>query len=292
MRARNVLTQTNDMRKLMGLPLLTENGGNTIKDIKKKVLNESEIEYEDDQWLVIEKDNEDDEEIEELDETTSAEATEKESIGAPVNDMVREDKDDSGISSTEDTTYEEGVLKNGSTGPEVKKLQNLLNITVDGNFGTTTEAAVKKYQQNNGIAADGIVGPETWAKLEGGERQIKESVTDYSQYNITKDLITEQDQAVRVKIPMGTPPPLSILKILEKYSGKKNISAKISVSGPQIDIRIDGDSNLYSGNKLRPGASVDSGGALGWLEVGVPEDEEVEKHPKVTPWNKNGGIVR
>ena len=41
MRPRNVLTETNDMRKLMGLPLLKEDSGDSIKDIKKKVLNEN-----------------------------------------------------------------------------------------------------------------------------------------------------------------------------------------------------------------------------------------------------------
>jgi len=40
MRPRNVLTQTNNMRRLMGLPLLKENSGDSIKDIKKKVLSE------------------------------------------------------------------------------------------------------------------------------------------------------------------------------------------------------------------------------------------------------------
>ena len=41
MRPRNVLTETNDMRRLMGLPLLSENTGDSVKDIKKKVLNEN-----------------------------------------------------------------------------------------------------------------------------------------------------------------------------------------------------------------------------------------------------------
>lgn len=41
MRPRNVLTETNDMRRLMGLPLLSEDTGDSIKDIKKKVLNET-----------------------------------------------------------------------------------------------------------------------------------------------------------------------------------------------------------------------------------------------------------
>ena len=40
MRPRNVLTETNNMRRLMGLPLLKEDTGDSIKDIKKKVLNE------------------------------------------------------------------------------------------------------------------------------------------------------------------------------------------------------------------------------------------------------------
>ena len=40
MRPRNILTQTNDMRRLMGLPLINEVGGQTIKDIKKKIITE------------------------------------------------------------------------------------------------------------------------------------------------------------------------------------------------------------------------------------------------------------
>ena len=41
MRPRNVLTETNDIRKMMGLPLLNEDTGDSVKDIKNKVLNEN-----------------------------------------------------------------------------------------------------------------------------------------------------------------------------------------------------------------------------------------------------------
>ena len=41
MRPRNILTETNDMRKLMGLPLINEGGEHTVEDIKKQVLNEN-----------------------------------------------------------------------------------------------------------------------------------------------------------------------------------------------------------------------------------------------------------
>ena len=35
----------------------------------------------------------------------------------------------------------------------------------DGDFGQATEAAVKAFQRDNGLTADGICGPKTWAKL-------------------------------------------------------------------------------------------------------------------------------
>jgi len=60
-----------------------------------------------------------------------------------------------------------GVLKQGSTGENVKRLQAELGLEVDGAFGAGTESAVKKWQAANGLAADGIVGPKTLAKLLG-----------------------------------------------------------------------------------------------------------------------------
>ena len=57
------------------------------------------------------------------------------------------------------------VLKKGSTGPEVEELQKILGIKVDGDFGPATKLAVMKYQAQNGLTADGIVGPQTWSKM-------------------------------------------------------------------------------------------------------------------------------
>jgi hypothetical protein len=54
------------------------------------------------------------------------------------------------------------VLRKGDKGSAVKDLQEFLEITADGDFGHGTEAAVKKWQVENGLAADGIVGPKTW----------------------------------------------------------------------------------------------------------------------------------
>lgn len=57
------------------------------------------------------------------------------------------------------------TLKLGSRGTEVKTLQTLLHCAADGIFGQITLEAVKAFQSANGLTADGIVGPKTWAKL-------------------------------------------------------------------------------------------------------------------------------
>jgi putative chitinase len=59
------------------------------------------------------------------------------------------------------------LLKNGSEGAEVKKLQVKLGVEAVGKFGPKTEAAVKAWQKANGLTADGIVGPGTWNKMFG-----------------------------------------------------------------------------------------------------------------------------
>ena len=63
------------------------------------------------------------------------------------------------------------TVYSGSRGESVKTLQERLNAkgynagSVDGIFGKNTQAAVMAFQKANGLAADGIVGKLTWAKL-------------------------------------------------------------------------------------------------------------------------------
>ena len=59
------------------------------------------------------------------------------------------------------------LLKVGSEGADVKKLQEKLGVEAIGKFGPRTEAAVKAWQKTNGLKDDGIVGDATWAKLFG-----------------------------------------------------------------------------------------------------------------------------
>ena len=66
-------------------------------------------------------------------------------------------------------------LRNGSTGSEVKKLQQALidagydvgKSGADGVLGNNTEAAIRKYQKDNGLTVDGIAGKNTQGLLYG-----------------------------------------------------------------------------------------------------------------------------
>jgi len=67
------------------------------------------------------------------------------------------------------------MLRSGSTGPHVRDLQQVLNVTVplqpllkvDGIFGPMTKARVIAFQKQARLAPDGIVGPVTSKALVG-----------------------------------------------------------------------------------------------------------------------------
>lgn len=75
-------------------------------------------------------------------------------------------------------------LTRGQRGEDVRLLQNYLNlisdiyteipkIAVDGDFGPSTEAAVKAYQQIFGIPVTGVVGAGTWDSIANTYSSLK-----------------------------------------------------------------------------------------------------------------------
>ena len=66
------------------------------------------------------------------------------------------------------------LLKIGSRGEDVKKLQEKLGLGADGVFGPGTEKAVKKWQIDHDLAADGLVGEGTWSKMFPTQQVIAE----------------------------------------------------------------------------------------------------------------------
>lgn len=57
------------------------------------------------------------------------------------------------------------TVKRNSRGPWVRKLQQALKLQVDGRFGAATEKALKQWQAENGLEADGIAGRVTYRSL-------------------------------------------------------------------------------------------------------------------------------
>jgi len=93
------------------------------------------------------------------------------------------------------------LLKVGSTGNEVKQLQEKLGLTADGSFGPGTERAVKSWQTSNGITADGVVGDGTWSKMFGGvSTPVSNVVIPTSQFKLEK-LKGHVPDAVIAQIP-------------------------------------------------------------------------------------------
>jgi cell wall-associated NlpC family hydrolase len=65
------------------------------------------------------------------------------------------------------------LLRVGSRGPAVVRLQRKLGITADGIFGPRTRAAVRSFQKRHGLLVDGIVGPQTRSALYGRAPEAK-----------------------------------------------------------------------------------------------------------------------
>ncbi len=88
------------------------------------------------------------------------------------------------------------TLRLGSTGSDVSDLQSKLSAllyytgSISSNFDLETENAVKRFQMNNNLTADGIVGSSTWNKLNSLYGNLADCVVDsesnYLTYTVQK----------------------------------------------------------------------------------------------------------
>jgi peptidoglycan hydrolase-like protein with peptidoglycan-binding domain len=86
----------------------------------------------------------------------------------------------------------QAVLKRGSHGPHVTKVQHWLGLHADGIFGPATKRAVKRFQRHHGLTADGIVGPATWQALRSAHARRASSHTS------KKSAVVELQQALGI----------------------------------------------------------------------------------------------
>lgn len=86
------------------------------------------------------------------------------------------------------------LLVRGSTGDQVRYVQQILSIfgylddVIDGDYGSKTVAAVKAYQNDNGLAADGEAGTKTLTSMKNKGANLQIQLKKLGYYNGTIDV--------------------------------------------------------------------------------------------------------
>ncbi|MHB8490789.1 MAG: NlpC/P60 family protein [Solirubrobacteraceae bacterium] len=152
------------------------------------------------------------------------------------------------------TTEHTIVLMSGSTGNQVRKLQQALGVKVDGNFGEETETAVYEYQATRGLSVDGIVGPQTSGAL----------AKDAPAKQVTKgDAVRLAQAALRVPVDGDFGPETE--QAIRQFQAEKNIKVD-GVVGPQTwnALHVEGGETLTPPpnaiEKPKPARSEEGGG--------------------------------
>lgn len=139
------------------------------------------------------------------------------------------------------------TIKYGASGDDVKTLQNYLNqngynLSADGQFGAKTQAAVKDYQNKNGLIADGIVGTNTWKSF--GNSTQNNTVNKNTVLKSTSSATTNKEN-VRPTYS-ASKEVSSAQKALEEWEGKKPQEYKSQYSG-DINTLLD---SILNGEKF------------------------------------------
>lgn len=142
------------------------------------------------------------------------------------------------------------LLKKGSSGSEVKRLQELLNqsgygLNVDGIYGDKTYNAVRQYQKANGLGVDGIVGDQTWGSLTKGSGTS------------TNPGSTNTDTAVTPSAPPSATTPLGTTYNPNETTGSEADLGALEGSGPtfqESQAYKDAMNALQQHQSAKPGA--------------------------------------
>lgn len=167
------------------------------------------------------------------------------------------------------------TVKYGSRGPAVEELQQKLNadgaspaLAVDGIFGPLTRAATIAFQQNHGLAADGIVGALTWGKIDElglastvgrVEKQWSEEVGGQT-YGMTSRFtwrITDREILITVKLKfVGLKRPELVTRWFDHIRTIWNRFDAVGGTGERLAVTFDpqtvssGEDNVV---RIRPG---------------------------------------
>lgn len=94
-------------------------------------------------------------------------------------------------------TTDKPTLRRGSSGEYVTLLQtkliqrgyDLQPYGADGKYGAKTENAVKAFQKNNGLTADGICGKNTWSAIDSGKTTLYTVTIQHVSKSVAENIV-------------------------------------------------------------------------------------------------------
>lgn len=149
------------------------------------------------------------------------------------------------------------TLKKGSTGEDVKKLQQALidlgylSDTADGTFGTKTQDAVTLFQAVNGLDADGLAGAKTQALLFSGTALSADQAppTDFLVLVNRSHKLSKTDVPTDL-VEIASVLPSDVVKV--KYTGTKANRTAVEALGKMLSAAIsEGISNFQISSAYR-----------------------------------------
>jgi len=154
------------------------------------------------------------------------------------------------------------VLRKGSGGEEVKRLQAYLGIDIDGDFGKDTRAAVMRFQEANGLDVDGVIGPDTRAALAGSGRS-------------SAAVELKNEAANKDPVPSPSPDGSTFVPKYKATAYSKSVVDKFGVGSPEFDSAwtelAQGNNKAYgglTGGIARNAGARNSKGELSAAELG------------------------
>lgn len=149
------------------------------------------------------------------------------------------------------------TLKKGSTGADVKKLQQALidlgylSDTADGTFGAKTQDAVTLFQAVNGLDADGLAGAKTQALLFSGTALSADQAppTDFLMLVNRSHKLSKTDVPTDL-VEIASVLPSDVVKV--KYTGTKANRTAVEALGKMLSAAIsEGVSNFQISSAYR-----------------------------------------
>lgn len=183
------------------------------------------------------------------------------------------------------------VSKYGSSGDEVRRIQQKLSDLgyykgkVDGIYGTNTQSAVKSFQRNVGLTADGIVGSATllYLGLSGGSTANNTSYSDADVQLLGKVISAEaRGESYEGQVAVGA----VILNRVAHSSFPDSLSGVVYQNGAFSCVN---DSNWYQPiSETSKKAAIDalngwdpSGGAIYYFNPAKTNDKFMHSRPVI-----------